>query len=182
MAELQIMATPPPVNNYSIPPIPRMPARPRTSLNTSFSYGPQSLVNSYIEANSSSASALDPNRSILQVSPIRPSPRASKRIKESGGRHPLANDTTDIFQDSLDVSQDIEDDGIDDDEPEWGMIDRMRLWRHDALMQHLFDSAAFWGDKILSWTSESRLRESIVTKPNLQTTQMTHFGLRKRSS
>ncbi|EMD33975.1 hypothetical protein CERSUDRAFT_159330 [Gelatoporia subvermispora B] len=30
----------------------------------------------------------------------------------------------------------------------------MRLWRHDALMQHLYDSAAFWGDKILSWTSD----------------------------
>jgi len=176
------MATPPPVNNYSVPPMPRMPARPRASLNTSFSYGPQSLVNSYIEANSSSASALDPNRSILQVSPIRSSPRASRRIKESGGRHPLANDTTDIFQDSLDISQDVEDGGIDDDEPEWGMIDRMRLWRHDALMQHLFDSAAFWGDKILSWTSEFRLCESIVTKLDFQMTQMTHFGLHKRSS
>ena len=35
------------------------------------------------------------------------------------------------------------------------MVDRMRLWRHDALMQHLFDSAAFWGDKILSWTSKA---------------------------
>lgn len=33
------------------------------------------------------------------------------------------------------------------------MVDRMRLWRHDALMQHLYDTAAFWGDKVLSWTS-----------------------------
>jgi anaphase-promoting complex subunit 6 len=37
------------------------------------------------------------------------------------------------------------------------MVDRMRLWRHDALMQHLYDTAAFWGDKVLSWTSASSL-------------------------
>jgi len=36
----------------------------------------------------------------------------------------------------------------------WGMVDSMRLWRHDAIMQHLYETAAFWGDKILSWTGE----------------------------
>lgn len=35
-----------------------------------------------------------------------------------------------------------------------GIVYRMRLWRHDALMQHLYETAAFWGDKIVSWTSE----------------------------
>ncbi|KAE9408566.1 TPR-like protein [Gymnopus androsaceus JB14] len=34
------------------------------------------------------------------------------------------------------------------------MVDRMRLWRHDALMQHLYETAAFWGDKIVSWTND----------------------------
>jgi len=146
-------STPPPPNNFFIPPIPRVNARQRGSLNTSFSFGPQSLVNSYIEANSSSLSALDPNRSILQVSPIRPSPaRPLRRARESIGRHPLANDTTDIFQDTVDLSEGATDE--QEEEVEWGMVDRMRLWRHDALMQHLFDSAAFWGDKILSWTSK----------------------------
>ena len=146
-------STPPPPNNFFIPPIPRVNARQRGSLNTSFSFGPQSLVNSYIEANSSSLSALDPNRSILQVSPIRPSPaRPLRRARESIGRHPLANDTTDIFQDTVDLSEGATDE--QEEEAEWGMVDRMRLWRHDALMQHLFDSAAFWGDKILSWTSK----------------------------
>ena len=145
-------STPPPPNNFFIPPIPRVNARQRGSLNTSFSFGPQSLVNSYIDANSSS-SALDPNRSILQVSPIRPSPiRLLRRARESIGRHPLANDTTDIFQDTIDLSEGTADE--QEEEVEWGMVDRMRLWRHDALMQHLFDSAAFWGDKILSWTSK----------------------------
>ena len=68
----------------------------------------------------------------------------------ASGRHPLATDNTDVFQDHGD------DEGIDG-EPEayeWGMVDRMRLWRHDALMQHLYETAAFWGDKVVSWTSE----------------------------
>lgn len=148
----EMASTPPPPNNFFIPPIPRVNPRQRGSLNTSFSFGPQSLVNSYIEANSSS-SALDPNRSILQVSPIRHSPiQPLRRARGSIGRHPLANDTTDIFQDTTDLSEDATDE--QDEEVEWGMVDRMRLWRHDALMQHLFDSAAFWGDKILSWTSK----------------------------
>ncbi|KIY44125.1 TPR-like protein [Fistulina hepatica ATCC 64428] len=34
------------------------------------------------------------------------------------------------------------------------MVDRMRLWRHDALMQHLYETAIFWGDKVLSWTND----------------------------
>ena len=79
---------------------------------------------------------------------MRSSPRLNRRAKESTGRHPLANDTTDVFQES-------DDDVDDEDEYEWGMVDRMRLWRHDALMQHLYETAAFWGDKILSWTRKN---------------------------
>ncbi|TFY83527.1 hypothetical protein EWM64_g474 [Hericium alpestre] len=67
------------------------------------------------------------------------------RIRDALGRHPLANDNTDVFQDSGDE---------DEEEFEWGMVDRMRLWRHDALMQHLYETAAFWGDKIVSWTND----------------------------
>ncbi|KAF9036148.1 hypothetical protein BJ165DRAFT_1354578 [Panaeolus papilionaceus] len=80
---------------------------------------------------------------------MRSSPRKHKRGKSSTSRpHPLATDTTDVFQDSDD---DADDESI---EYEWGTIDRMRLWRHDALMQHLYETAAFWGDKILSWTND----------------------------
>jgi anaphase-promoting complex subunit 6 len=148
-------STPPPIQ-YRFPSIPRLPSpsgsRNRGSIGSSFSYGPQPLVNSLIDANSSAGSyphsfALDPNRSVLPASPLRSSPRVHRRTKEGSSRHPLANDTTDVFQDS-DV------DGDDDSEYEWGMVDRMRLWRHDALMQHLYETAAFWGDKIVSWTSE----------------------------
>ncbi|KAI0087322.1 TPR-like protein [Irpex rosettiformis] len=129
-------------------------SRHRHSIGSSFSFGPQSLVNSLTEGNSSIISsgpisfALDPNRSILPASPFRSSPAIPRRTKASANRHPLANDTTDVFQDS-----ELE----DDDEPEgyeWGMVDRMRLWRHDALMQHLYETAAFWGDKVVSWTND----------------------------
>ncbi len=100
-------------------------------------------------------SLFDPSRSVLQTSPVR-SPRISRRTKTTGSRHPLANDTTDVFQD------DADDEG-DEDAPEWGVVERMRLWRHDALMQHLYDSASFWGDKILSWTSEWLARCSFTS-------------------
>ncbi|KAI0267660.1 hypothetical protein BC834DRAFT_968598 [Gloeopeniophorella convolvens] len=120
---------------------------PRASINSSFSFGPQSLVNSFVGANPSYPHplALDPNRSVLPSSPLRSSPRAHRRTRGSLGRHPLANDNTDVFQDSGEEEE---------DDIEWGMVDRMRLWRHDALMQHLYDTAAFWGDKIVSWTND----------------------------
>ncbi|KAF8474429.1 hypothetical protein DFH94DRAFT_806460 [Russula ochroleuca] len=34
----------------------------------------------------------------------------------------------------------------------WGIVNLMRLWRHDVLVQHLYDIAVFWSDKVLSWT------------------------------
>ncbi|KAI0046567.1 TPR-like protein [Auriscalpium vulgare] len=145
-------STPPPNMGFNIPPMPRLPSpsssrHPRASINSSFSFGPQSLVNSFMDGNASAPHPhnLDPNRSILPSSPMRSSPRAHRRAKGSIGRHPLANDNTDVFQDSGDEEE---------DEMEWGTVDRMRLWRHDALMQHLYDTAAFWGDKILSWTND----------------------------
>lgn len=32
----------------------------------------------------------------------------------------------------------------------WTLIDRMRLWRNDALNQHLYTTAIFWGGKVFS--------------------------------
>ena len=154
---LRTMTSTPPQTQYNIPPIPRLPSpsgsRNRGSIGSSFSFGPQPLVDSLIDPNSSAGSyphsfALDPNRSVLPASPLRSSPRVHRRTRQGSTRHPLANDTTDIFQDS-DVNADD-----DDSEYEWGMVDRMRLGRHDALMQHLYETAAFWGDKVVSWTSE----------------------------
>ncbi|KAI0078758.1 TPR-like protein [Panus rudis PR-1116 ss-1] len=144
---------------FAPPSLPHIPtpssSRTRHSLSNSFSFGPQPLLN---QANSSYASsrqsyALDPNGSILPVSPLRSSPRRPRRAKPSlSGRHPLANDNTDVFQDSGEEEEEEEDD--EHEGHEWGMVDRMRLWRHDALMQHLYETASFWGDKILSWTND----------------------------
>ena len=113
------------------------------------------MMDSYIEGHASPLSQrsfnLDPNQSMLSASPLRSSPRRKHRAHRetaSRGPHPLATDTTDIFQDS-----EIGADSDDEDEQEWGMVDRIRLWRHDALMQHMYETAAFWGDKVLSWTS-----------------------------
>ncbi|GLB44837.1 putative anaphase-promoting complex, cyclosome, subunit 3 [Lyophyllum shimeji] len=140
---------------HTVPGMPRLSpvnSRHRSSIGSSFSFGPQHLVDSYLDADSSTASnpnsLADPNRSVLPASPLRSSPRRHRKAKESLSRqpHPLANDTTDVFQES-------EDDRDEESEYEWGMVDRMRLWRHDALMQHLYETAAFWGDKILSWTN-----------------------------
>lgn len=136
--------------------------RPRSSFGSSFSFGPHNMDSFTEDGNSSTMSwsksvALDPNRSMLPVSPLGLSPRRQRKAKESSVRppHPLTIDTTDVFQGP-------EDDADDEQEHEWGIIDRMRLWRHDAMMQHLYETAAFWGDKILSWTSKSRLFVSIL--------------------
>ncbi|KAF6744293.1 hypothetical protein DFP72DRAFT_826150 [Ephemerocybe angulata] len=106
--------------------------------------------------------ALDPNRSILASSPEWASPQPKRKPKFSSGpggqpfdaagagrprgwrgKQTSAGDyTTDVFNDS-------EDDADDEESSyEWGMVDRMRLWRHYVLMQHLYETAAFWGDKI----------------------------------
>lgn len=55
------------------------------------------------------------------------------------------------------AQEDTEDEDEDDDAEDmsWGMIDSMRLWRNDAIIQHLYETAGFWGDKILSWTGRS---------------------------
>ena len=150
-------STPPPAGTFVIPPVPRLPqtSRNRSSIGSSFSLGLQPIVSSFTGDMSNPSLprpyALDPNRSMLPSSP-RSSPRRHRRAKDSLTRHPLANDTMDVFQDT-EVEGELE-------EGEWGMVDRMRLWRHDALMQHLYETAAFWGDKILSWTSKHSISEN----------------------
>lgn len=44
-----------------------------------------------------------------------------------------------------------------EEEKEWKMVDQMRIWRHDAMIQHLYETAIFWGDKLLSLTGMSCL-------------------------
>ena len=145
------MATPP-RPTFSIPSIPNLPSpsgsRTRGSISSSFSLDPSQLVHSFhIDPKDF---ALDPNRSILTGSPLFFSPRRPRRGKEiTGETHPLARDTTaDVF-----LETDNEE-SILDSRASCIMLERIRLWRHDEIWQHLYETAAFWGDKILSWTSE----------------------------
>ncbi|GAA5828340.1 hypothetical protein JCM11251_006205 [Rhodosporidiobolus azoricus] len=41
------------------------------------------------------------------------------------------------------------------EEAPWTMVDRMRNWRNDAMTQHLYDSAKFWGGKVLGMTGNA---------------------------
>jgi anaphase-promoting complex subunit 6 len=45
----------------------------------------------------------------------------------------------------------------EEEELPWTMVDRMRNWRNDAMTQHLYDSAKFWGGKVLGLTGEYNL-------------------------
>ena len=60
-----------------------------------------------------------------------------------------------------------DDESLDGDEPvqgdddaaagSWTTVDRMRCWRNDAMTQHLYDSAKFWGAKVFGMTGRHRL-------------------------
>lgn len=116
------------------------------------------------------------NRGIAQVSPrVRPSSSSViHRPSSESGRTTIPRDRESqksrsrLAERSPDRAEKVSprkrsirgDDEMDereedeDEEKSWGMVDSMRLWRHDAIMQHLYDTAAFWGDKILSWTGK----------------------------
>jgi len=42
-----------------------------------------------------------------------------------------------------------------DEAAPWTLVDRLRNWRNDAMTQHLYDSAKFWGGKVLELTGAS---------------------------
>ncbi|WVQ74870.1 hypothetical protein IAR50_004477 [Cryptococcus sp. DSM 104548] len=103
------------------------------------------------------------NRGIAQVSPrAKPSPMGSKRStatarpglgRGSSAREYVNGRPMSRMKETINV--DDADEGADEgEERNWSMVDSMRLWRHDAIMQHLYETAAFWGDKILSWTAD----------------------------
>lgn len=119
-------------------------------------------------------------RGMLQVSPqVRPSssgsngiggfrPKAVRKQSRLSRGSPIGNGETPAgivgpsTRSRWRASSPLEDDEemevdpllLEPDDSSWNAIDNMRLWRHDAIMQHLYETAAFWGDKILSWTGE----------------------------
>ena len=118
---------------------------------------------------------ITPNSSTLPVSPAGSSPGASRVLRKIsslkfGGFADSPNKKSAhvsfgsdmVFSGALGFSaqedetedfEDGEDDEGEEEDGDWGIVDRMRLWRHDAMTQHLYETAIFWGDKILTWTS-----------------------------
>jgi len=84
-----------------------------------------------------------------------PLPRVRSRL---GHGHPNATPDVGYSEKEISLGEDHvmgeEESDEDEEEVTWNMIDSMRLWRNDAIMQHLYETAAFWGDKILSWTGK----------------------------
>ena len=48
----------------------------------------------------------------------------------------------------------IERELTEDGEEDWTMVDRLRNWRNDAMTQHLYGTAEFWGGKVFGMTGE----------------------------
>ncbi|KAG8740782.1 anaphase promoting complex subunit cdc16 [Ceratobasidium sp. 414] len=136
------MSTPPARNVYTIRPLPSGSGT-RGSLSSSISMGPHGLVQSLLAASPTPPTRhhLDANASTLSASP-----RTSRIRRDftSIGRHPLANDG----DEDTTFGED------EDDLGDWTIVDKLRMWRHDAMMQHLYDTAIFWGDKVLTWTGD----------------------------
>ncbi|GAA6002404.1 anaphase promoting complex subunit CDC16 [Rhodotorula paludigena] len=88
------------------------------------------------------------NLSTLSLSPRRPSfaPSAAARTRRTT---PLPFSTGADADESSFLGQ-----SVDEGAP-WTMVDRMRNWRNDAMTQHLYDSAKFWGGKVLGMTGNA---------------------------
>ncbi|WOO82452.1 Anaphase-promoting complex subunit cut9 [Vanrija pseudolonga] len=95
-----------------------------------------------------------------QVSPrVRPSLYTSRAGPSNGPARLVPAETRHTRSRSR-LSEVMDEDGLGtsgdefDDVEHWGMIDSMRQWRQDAMLQHLYQTAAFWGDKLFSWTGD----------------------------
>lgn len=116
------------------------------------------------------------NLSTLSLSPRRPSlaPSGSTATTRAPRRGtPLAFPANGMDgDDSGFLSQ-----TMDEDAP-WTMVDRMRNWRNDAMTQHLYDSAKFWGVKVLEMTgARGDCRSECCARADLVKTQATRTTL-----
>lgn len=79
-------------------------------------------------------------------------------------------------------------DGEDGAEPCFTLVDRMRNWRNDAMTQHLYGTAEFWGSKVFGLTGRlqllhcSRARPTSQLTPVKQATRTTPSGWRRPTS
>ncbi|BGP14743.1 hypothetical protein JCM10213_004317 [Rhodosporidiobolus nylandii] len=157
-------ATPPPVAGPSsfAQPLPTShlpPSLPHTRYPKSTSKHNLSNLYSDISTANLSTDHIDSlrrqsNFSTLSLSPRRPSlasgSTATARRRPAPGGTPLHFGRT--AGGDEDESGFLSANGGGDAEHEWTMVDRMRCWRNDAMTQHLYESARFWGGKVLGMT------------------------------
>lgn len=66
---------------------------------------------------------------------------AGSQVHGKGGREDEANEDEDDLSDASTSTS-------------WTLVDRMRTWRNDAINQHLYSTAIFWGSKTFSRTRD----------------------------
>ncbi|GAA5840967.1 hypothetical protein JCM9279_001275 [Rhodotorula babjevae] len=96
------------------------------------------------------------NLSTLSLSPRRPSLAHSGSTATTRPRRgtPLAFARRPDVNDHDDDNSGFLGQSVDDAAP-WTLVDRLRNWRNDAMTQHLYDSAKFWGGKVLELTGNA---------------------------
>ncbi|KAF9507486.1 hypothetical protein BS47DRAFT_1321216 [Hydnum rufescens UP504] len=128
---------------------------PRTSLSNSISLGPEELIRSL--------TATSPRNNTGRTTSVNGKPNRKGKSKlgsvaHTGSWDPSQTRTPDIIERDIDEDDDDERktnrSGSNDSDPRGEIVDRFRLWRHDAMTQHLYQTAIFWGDKVFTWTSD----------------------------
>ena len=122
------------------------------------------------------------NLSTLSLSPRRPTSTSTttttRQPRPSFSFGVQVND-----DESLDGDEPVQEEGDDAGAAgAWTTVDRMRCWRNDAMTQHLYDSAKFWGAKVFGMTGGHRslLRREVLDVPppdrSPQATRTTRSG------
>lgn len=104
---------------------------------------------------------------LTRAGPSRPPPGSEPRPTTRSRSRFAGDETTEADEDE------------EDEDDRWGMIDSMRVWRNDAIIHHLYETAMFWGDKILSWTGRCFTLMTVLTY--LQATRPMPSGSRRRT-
>ncbi|KZP00555.1 TPR-like protein [Calocera viscosa TUFC12733] len=146
---------------YTLAPVPGLPDLESTSFASSFSLGPHSLVKSLVAGRPSLShpSSIDPNASLLHASPVQSLAQRMVRKREFALQRSSLVGTSTPLKQNIELpageNESVEEHEVGDSTEEgWTAVDRMRLWRHDAMTQHLYESSVYWGDKVLSWTHD----------------------------
>ncbi|KAL6450208.1 cut9 Anaphase-promoting complex subunit cut9 [Candida maltosa Xu316] len=88
---------------------------------------------------------------ILYVTPPNPATSSANKLLETPGSKQSTSSFFNFDKTSQHHHNDLSHHSLDDP---LTPVDKLRLWRHDAIMQHQYKTAEFIGDKILELTSD----------------------------